>query len=86
MLCIQVVQQLQQLLQEGSPAAAAAGTTGGGSGGEPIPGAPFVGQLYGCCSNEEMLDKQQVSTASDFERLDATVPGDPEARIVSLYS
>lgn len=75
-LRIQVVQQLQQLLQKGPTASAASGS-------DPALGGPFVGQLYGCCSNEEMLDKQQVSTASDFERLDATVPGDPEARIVS---
>ncbi|OEH80471.1 sac3 ganp family protein [Cyclospora cayetanensis] len=76
-LRVQVVQQLQQFLLDGSQASS---PTGGGDG---SPGGAFVGQLYGCCSHEEMLDKQQVSTASDFERLDATVPGDPEARIVS---
>ncbi|XP_026190012.1 uncharacterized protein LOC34623658 [Cyclospora cayetanensis] len=78
-LRVQVVQQLQQFLLDGSQASS---PTGGGDG---SPGGAFVGQLYGCCSHEEMLDKQQVSTASDFERLDATVPGDPEARIVNVH-
>ncbi|KAL8433984.1 hypothetical protein ACSSS7_003469 [Eimeria intestinalis] len=87
MLRVQVVQQLQPLLQEGQSNAGGAGglTVGSDSAAASGGGGPFVGQLYRCCSTEEMLDKQQVSTASDFERLDATVPGDPEARIVNVH-
>ncbi|KAL8440450.1 hypothetical protein Efla_005592 [Eimeria flavescens] len=89
MLRVQVVQQLQQLSQEGSStlggAAGAAGVAAASDPAGSAGGGPFVGQLYGCCSTEEMLDKQQVSTASDFERLDATAPGDPEARIVNIH-
>ncbi|KAL8441684.1 hypothetical protein Emag_006976 [Eimeria magna] len=87
MLRVQVVQQLQQLVQESQSNTGNAGGVAAGS--DPAAaaggGGAFVGQLFGCCSTEEMLDKQQVSTASDFERLDATVPGDPEARIVNVH-
>ncbi|OII74321.1 uncharacterized protein cubi_01165 [Cryptosporidium ubiquitum] len=46
----------------------------------------FVGELFGMCSREEMINKQQTSTANDFERLSGvTLNDDLEARIVNEF-
>ncbi|KAH8583711.1 SAC3 GANP family [Cryptosporidium sp. chipmunk genotype I] len=46
----------------------------------------FVGELLGMCTREEMINKQQTSTANDFERLSGvTLNEDLEARIVNEF-
>ncbi|KAH8741438.1 hypothetical protein FG386_003285 [Cryptosporidium ryanae] len=46
----------------------------------------LVGELFGMCSKEEMINKQQTSTANDFERLSGfSLADDIEARIVNQY-
>ncbi|POM84245.1 SAC3/GANP/Nin1/mts3/eIF-3 p25 family protein [Cryptosporidium meleagridis] len=46
----------------------------------------FVGELFGMCTREEMINKQQTSTANDFERLyGVTLNDDLEARIVNEF-
>ncbi|KAF7458725.1 putative SAC3/GANP family protein [Cryptosporidium felis] len=46
----------------------------------------LVGKLFGMCSREEMINKQQTSTANDFERLNGvTLDDDLDARIVNEY-
>ncbi|KAL3129176.1 hypothetical protein CHM_3g3570 [Cryptosporidium hominis] len=46
----------------------------------------FVGELFGMCTREEMINKQQTSTANDFERLSGvTLNDDLEARIVNEF-
>ncbi|KAK6589238.1 hypothetical protein RS030_213320 [Cryptosporidium xiaoi] len=46
----------------------------------------LVGELFGMCSKEEMINKQQTSTANDFERLSGFLLNDDiEARIVNHH-
>lgn len=85
LLRVQDVLQLQFQMAGRETAVSSAGGGGGIENGTQQNTNGFVGALLGYCSAEEMLDKQQVSTASDFERLDAVVPGDPEARIVGVF-
>ncbi|PFH32356.1 hypothetical protein BESB_016740 [Besnoitia besnoiti] len=79
-ILLKIQDPLQILHQDAGAAAEGAGEAAAAEKGA---SSFFVGRLYGFCSEEEMLDKQQVCTTSDFERLEAVVPGDPEARIIN---
>ncbi|KFG43382.1 SAC3/GANP family protein, partial [Toxoplasma gondii p89] len=82
-ILLKIQDPMQLLLQDGASASDGDGSAASADKG--TLNSFFVGKLYGYCSEEEMLDKQQVCTTSDFERLEAIVPGDPEARIINPY-
>ncbi|KEP64165.1 UNVERIFIED_CONTAM: hypothetical protein HHA_211700 [Hammondia hammondi] len=82
-ILLKIQDPMQLLLQDGASAGDGEGSVASADKG--ALNSFFVGKLYGYCSEEEMLDKQQVCTTSDFERLEAVVPGDPEARIINPY-